>query len=276
MKYFRQQLASLLLMLFVTSCGITKQYSVAEKASVSAENERFALFLTEKEQNTPLQFNGSLVAQTSENEQTPHVNANLFFVPSEGISLSVRPIPFVEAATIYVMPNQIIVFDKINRYFFSTSYSELSKKIGFEVSYSSIESIIFARYLFSKSIGREKWKYENGAFSYYTGVNDGLSVSYIMDKQLAKPYALQIKQKENSLGILQISYNSYQQTQWGLLPQTLSIELIGNKKPITISLNFNSIRHSNQATKHITPPTTSSYTKLTFEQLSKYIHQFTN
>ena len=74
------------------------------------------------------------------------MNAYLEIERDGGIRVSLRPVSFVEAARIYILPQEILLFDRIHSYKTSLSYGYLSDIIGFNITYTDVQDLLLGEF----------------------------------------------------------------------------------------------------------------------------------
>ncbi|WP_418800365.1 DUF4292 domain-containing protein [Porphyromonas sp.] len=70
---------------------------------------------------------------------------DLFVDQSEGMMLSARPLPFIEALRIYVLPDHIALYDMMHDAKVTITYSELSEQLEAEVSYTLLRDLLLGQ-----------------------------------------------------------------------------------------------------------------------------------
>ena len=70
---------------------------------------------------------------------------DLFVGQSDGVMLSARPLPFVEALRIYILPDHIALYDMMHDAKVTISYYELSERLDAEVSYSLLRDLLLGQ-----------------------------------------------------------------------------------------------------------------------------------
>lgn len=70
---------------------------------------------------------------------------DLFVDQSEGMMLSARPLPFIEALRIYVLPDHVALYDMMHDAKVTITYSELSEQLAAEVSYTLLRDLLLGQ-----------------------------------------------------------------------------------------------------------------------------------
>lgn len=70
---------------------------------------------------------------------------DLFVGQSEGVMLSARPLPFVEALRIYILPDHIALYDMMHDAKVLISYYDLSERLDAEVSYMLLRDLLLGQ-----------------------------------------------------------------------------------------------------------------------------------
>ena len=70
---------------------------------------------------------------------------DLFVGQSDGVMLSARPLPFVEALRIYILPDHIALYDMMHDAKVTISYYELSERLDAEVSYTLLRDLLLGQ-----------------------------------------------------------------------------------------------------------------------------------
>lgn len=70
---------------------------------------------------------------------------DLFVGQSDGVMLSARPLPFVEALRIYILPDHIALYDMMHDAKVTIRYYELSERLDAEVSYTLLRDLLLGQ-----------------------------------------------------------------------------------------------------------------------------------
>ena len=135
--------------LLLLACGTRASHSSSPKAPTVADEGGCALgdsWLSDQ----ILQINHTpehriASAELSLSDSQLSTRMDLFVGQSEGLMLSARPLPFVEALRIYILPDHIALYDMMHEAKVTISYYELSERLDTEVSYTLLPTYLADR-----------------------------------------------------------------------------------------------------------------------------------
>lgn len=136
-------------MLLLLACGTQSPQSGSTTAPVVADTGGCALgdvWLSEQIlqiRHTPEHRIAS--ADLSLGDSQLSTRMDLFVGQSEGLMLSARPLPFVEALRIYILPDHIALYDMMHDAKVTISYYELSERLDAEVSYTLLRDLLLGQ-----------------------------------------------------------------------------------------------------------------------------------
>lgn len=135
--------------LLLLACGTRASHSSSPKAPTVADEGGCALgdsWLSDQ----ILQINHTpehriASAELSLSDSQLSTRMDLFVGQSEGLMLSARPLPFVEALRIYILPDHIALYDMMHEAKVTISYYELSERLDTEVSYTLLRDLLLGQ-----------------------------------------------------------------------------------------------------------------------------------
>lgn len=269
----RRAIANLLLYTLVVgaifSCGVRKrsgEVATREGSSATAIRKRLEAFQLETMPNEGFRLQGTLEIKKRDGSEEWRSNLFLFAKQGEGIALTLRPIPFVEVGTLYILPEAVFLFDKIIRRYVQAHYEELSSLLGYSISYELLASLLLG-YYYPSEIGTGRFG-EDMTF-WLKEDTPPLAIGYRFDRPIAKPSKAILQDWEKAREVLTIEYRQFQSSSVGHLPS--EIHLASSYAPLssyTLTLSFGEARlGEKQLSRRLQPPSTDRYTPITLHEL---------
>lgn len=259
-RIFPSIVVLLSLCLLSTSCGVKKRNAIGHPRGIE---ERFEQFRRDSIQTEPFQVNGHVTLDDHQAQTRVSSKINLFVAPGRGILFSIRPMAFVEAARVYLLPEEILFQDRINKLYIKLSYEELSEKLGGEVSYSFLERIFFGSHY--KPNDHAEYILDAEGIFWETKSAQNLRIGYVLDSSLPKPNRFIIDKIEGHQVLLTLFYGDYRESSLGLFPAFLLIRTgIPLFSSLEVSFSFEAPRPSGSASSRIVPPALDGYHQMPF------------
>ena len=242
------RLKILLLCLIIGGCGI----------KTKNKNKDFIDFnYGNKQQNTKKSFNAEELNVFDFNSLVLSNNANLEYNNSNysfDINIKIRNnkkilitggfiIPLFK---ILIEPGKILGYQKIDKTFFSTDFSDIYNKLGFILDFNQIQNILTGEPLNGVISMANYNTYEiDRNLVVYKYVNDEFSLSLFVDTNLNKLIAQEIKQIESGRE-LSIYYKDFKETNNSMLYTSSKIVVNDGKNLINLYMSTNSTDNSDE------------------------------
>lgn len=247
------------LLLLLVGCKVRRlPQSIGNGAEGVAQlTQRFAQFQQDSLKSEPFRMAGSISFYNAMKGDRLSSAVVLFASPREGLSLMLRPLPFVEAGTLYLSPSAVVVVDKINKQYVATDFQSLAERAGVELSYSLLEGLLLGQYPFRGVVTQVK---VDESRVYERNAKLQIEVCYQMHDFLSHPSSLEITSLGDKKGKLVVAYPAYQQTPMGLLPEEVGIKVESEGKLLAeLSFSFKTPRTEEQIFQRLTPPSLEGY-----------------
>lgn len=149
-------LALALGLLTLSSCGIIRTTSSSEEdyqvvAVDWGPTQSTLEALIEREAPYASVLRGALDAELQLGAQSLTTRINATIVKGKTIYWSVVPFPLVEAARVWFTPEGVTVIDRMHGRYAQASFAELSRLLGFPLSYEDVEYLLLAKPNLGKS-----------------------------------------------------------------------------------------------------------------------------
>ena len=149
-------LALALGLLTLSSCGIIRTTSSSEEdyqvvAVDWGPTQSTLEELIEREAPYASVLRGALDAELQLGAQSLTTRINATIVKGKTIYWSVVPFPLVEAARVWLTPEGVTVIDRMHGRYAQASFAELSRLLGFPLSYEDVEYLLLAKPNLGKS-----------------------------------------------------------------------------------------------------------------------------
>ncbi len=258
-------ISTLAITLSLVQCGIQQKGQTNEEQLIKTTPEEFLdNFSLAQSESTPWQSSGSLSLVSQDFAIDIRVDASIY--PKNGIFLSLRPLPFFEIARIYILPENIIIIDKSNKQYFSSSYEEFNRISPIPLSYNLLESLILGQApqnyeeMQLHSSGRIRVSLPNSPLQLTYQLNDLFRAKNIYTNPLEKGYAIYFQ------------YATYSERSSYALPRSIKMTL-SRKQNIVLQLDYNnrSLQRKASALQRLTPKIPSSYTELNAYYLERLL-----
>lgn len=203
------------------------------------------------------------------NGQQMNVSASLKIYTDSVMTLSIYPFMGIELYSIELYPNRWILYDKLNKNYYTDSYDYLFYRFGVSVDYNTFQSLFSAR-LFtigSKEIDTQKC----GLIPLEDGRNqiECSSKKLIQTVEVANSHTLDKVRVTDESGNFQIttSYNDYMQTRDINYPRNIVLEASDKSGDLNIQMNMKiqKIVFNNELKMSLSNP--DRYTRKTLDQL---------
>lgn len=144
-------LALALGLLTLSSCGIIRTTSSSEEdyqvVAVDAWGPTQSTLEAQIAGEAPYAsvLRGALEAELQLGAQSLTTRINATIVKGQTIYWSVVPFPLVEAARVWLTPEGVTVIDRMHGRYAQASFAELSRLLGFPLSYEDVEYLLLAK-----------------------------------------------------------------------------------------------------------------------------------
>lgn len=209
-------------------------------------------------------------------KNTTSANAQLRIIKDKIIQLSLRiPILGTEVARISIMPEQIIIIDRINKRYVSESIQALQRTTSFDFDFYSLQAL-FTNQLFiagKSSISQEdystfKWNEDKFFTKLSNTDNQGINYDFVSDftNRIIQTEMYKDKKKINMNWL----YKDFGTTSNNLLfPMKMTMELMTPNDLATLNLTFNNVDIDTVFELDTTIP--NNYQPVKIEQIVKII-----
>lgn len=259
---------SVALLLLLVGCKARRLPHSMDKRDegVAQLAQRFEQFQQDSLKGEPFRMAGSLSYYDAVKGNRLSSAVVLFASPREGLSLMLRPLPFVEAGTLYLAPSAVVIVDKINKQYVATDFQSLAERAGVQLSYPLLEGLLLGQYPFrggDTQINVDECGVRERNAKLQT------EVCYQMHASLMRPASLEITSLGDKKGKLVIAYPTYQQTPMGLLPEGVEIKVVTEGRLLVqLSIAFKTPRTEAQILRRLSPPSLHGYREIPLQLLS--------
>lgn len=136
----------------------------------------------------------------------------------------------VPLARVYITPNSLQFYEKINRQYATLDYKEVETLLGVALNYATLENILTAKPVIPRALKRAKLSFTNNAyvFSYH---RKGVVLQFVFDAAF-RLVEQRLKSDETSLSVV---YDNYKKIDGQWVPEQLRANLLG-KTPTILTL----------------------------------------
>ena len=227
--------------LFIVGCSATKNAIVTEKVplnvtyfidSLRTDSLKYTTLQVEKF-NFRIDYRGELRTFKS----------SFYHIVDSVIFLNVSSTFAFSTASFYFYPNRILAVDKPNKQISLISYELLKKKLGFNITFGTVQSILFAQSEFLAKSPEFTLNNEANKNYYVINVKQKIDNS---DSLLFYDYSYRLADKrleyfditkENGERLLEAQYN-YSKNHTSLVPLSVLVSFIFDKIPVEVELEF--------------------------------------
>lgn len=255
---------------YAIGCASRPQTTNSTNTTVAVRpKEYMQQFANARAESIPWQASGTLSIATK--GFSVDVRADISLFPERGLYMSLRPLPFVEVARIYLLPDQFILIDKYDERYFATSYEELNKELKFPISYSLIESLILGEAVrpFERMTFVEGGKIEVQPEQY------PVAVRYTLNDLLRPHKAVTTPAYRGFYA--EIDYNEYAHRMPGALPTNMKVQIfkMGSLEGSVRYIN-RSLKREVEAANKLVPYIPSGYRQLSAQEAVRMLRQLVN
>jgi len=229
--------------------------------------------LIAKVQATQPQFKTANVSKMSlefdMNERNVNVSATCKIQKDSAIYLSIQPFMGIEMFKAEIMPEKIVVFDKMNRKYYVTDYAWFNSRFGVDIDFNSLQALIFNQFfcvgkkeilpdsckLTPLASGRNKIEYETQAMLQVTETGSTNTIQQVLLKGKITRYQLQA------------NYEDFTVVNAVNFPQT--IKMLANNEKTKVSCNFSILKVEFNTDLKFIPSNTERYSPGDIDQLLK-------
>ncbi|NDV46482.1 DUF4292 domain-containing protein [Paludibacter sp. 221] len=198
------------------------------------------------------------------------VSANLKIITDSVVQLSIIPFMGIEAYSLELYPDKWILYDKINRKYYTDGYDYFYYTMGIDADFYSLQSLFSAR-LFS--IGKREVNIKDLK---YTPLEDGKNQisfesaqvnqeTFLTNTHVIENVLLKDKKQDNTLVT---NYNEYVETKGINYPRNIVISLL-NKEVSVFSLDMKLQKVVFDSELKLSLSNMERYTRGTLDQLMK-------
>lgn len=242
-------------------CGTSKKALPMKDRKGEAERlMQFEQFKQTTLPHTAFRLSGTVSYCDSSQVREFRSGVILFVSPHEGLALSLRPLSFVEAGTLYLSPQHVMAFDKINQCYVATDLVEIGELLGVQLTYPLLESLIFGLYL---PLGEESTLTLDREQAVERCEKLRVAVAYHMQPLLVRPSVVELTSLQGERETIEVTYSHFQESIVGILPQEVRIVAKKKGKALsTLTFSFRTPRPEAQIAKRLSPPSTKHQTEI--------------
>lgn len=190
---------------------------------------------------------------------------DIFVDRNMGVMLSARPLPFVEAARLYVSSTHVALYDLIHETKSSYSYSELSRQLGVEVSYPMLRDLLLGEVSY---LGESTYTVEGRSLRVDLSSRGKQAMLSYQVNDLCKLVAIDMdaEQQSSSKAYFKATYTRTADARLSAIHLTVKSSQL--KTPVSLTLNISKTRDMSvqESQKFLAEPR-SGYQDLPIEQM---------
>ena len=138
----------------------------------------------------------------------------------------------VPLARVFITPNQLQAYEKINRQYAQMDYRTLKKLLGVPIDYSILENLLTAKPVDERAFKRAKLSFAKNAYVFSLRKR-GVELQFVFDAEF-RLTEQRLGEGDSSISVLYKSYNKID-GQW--VPEELIATLFGEKGTTTLTLS---------------------------------------
>jgi len=138
----------------------------------------------------------------------------------------------VPLARVFITPNQLQAYEKINRQYAQIDYGTLKKRLGIPINYSMLENLLTAKPVDARGFKRAKLSFSKNAYVFRLRKR-GVELQFFFDAEF-RLIEQHLKDDKTSINVL---YEDYKKIDGQWIPERLSASLFGEKEVTTLTLS---------------------------------------
>ena len=138
----------------------------------------------------------------------------------------------VPLARVFITPNQLQAYEKINRQYAQMDYPTLKKLLGVPIDYSMLENLLTAKPVDERAFKRAKLSFAKNTYVFSLRKR-GVELQFVFDAEF-RLTEQRLGEGDSSISVLYKSYNKID-GQW--VPEELIATLFGEKGTTTLTLS---------------------------------------
>ncbi|PID69396.1 MAG: deoxyuridine 5'-triphosphate nucleotidohydrolase [Flavobacteriales bacterium] len=185
-------------------------------------------------------INAKLRLKYSGKNSLPNVSASLRLEKDKAIWVSVSKLGF-QVAKILITPEEISFYEKINRTYFTGSFTDLSRWLGADLDFKKVQNLLVGEALYD--LKKEKFDVQTVNKNYLlTPVNPHplYAILFYINPVNFKVNSQQITEKADRKSLV-INYNDYQSIDNQIFPKIIAIIANDNKYVTKIDVDYKSV-----------------------------------
>ncbi|PIE49231.1 MAG: deoxyuridine 5'-triphosphate nucleotidohydrolase [Flavobacteriales bacterium] len=185
-------------------------------------------------------INAKLRLKYSGKNSLPNVSASLRLEKDKAIWVSVSKLGF-QVAKILITPEEISFYEKINRTYFTGSFTDLSRWLGADLDFKKVQNLLVGEALYD--LKKEKFDIQTVNKNYLlTPVNPHplYAILFYINPVNFKVNSQQITEKADRKSLV-INYNDYQSIDNQIFPKIIAIIANDNKYVTKIDVDYKSV-----------------------------------
>jgi len=184
-----------------------------------------------------LQWRGQAVLERGGKRQKISITTRL--KQDEGIWVNGSII--VPLARVFITPEKLQAYEKINRQYAQIDYRELKKLLGVPVDYAVLENLLTAKPVDTRAFKRAKLSFVNNSYVFSLRKR-GVELQFIFDAD----FRLTEQRIRNGKTSIQVVYDAYNKISGQWIPERLSATLLSDKDTTTLTLQAKQTRLNEQ------------------------------
>lgn len=165
-----------------------------------------------------LQWRGQATLERSGKRQKISIAARL--KKQEGIWLNGSVI--VPLARVFITPNKLQFYEKINRQYATLDYEQVEKLLGVSLDYVTLENILTAKPVFTRALKRAKLSFTKDAYMLQYS-RKGVILQFVFDAS----FRLVEQRLKNNESTLSVVYDNYKKIDGQWVPEQLRASFFG-------------------------------------------------
>jgi len=254
--------------LVVSACKTTSKISKIEQPAATVLTQRI-LQIQQAQPNFSTANVSKMSMALNLNNRDLNVSATIKIRKDSALHISIQPFMGIEMFKLELSPDSMIIFDKMNRKYYSVDYGYFNSRFGVQVDYFSLQSLISSQ-LFC--IGKRDMVTDSCTFS---NLNDGkCSIDYkskniFQSSQILSDNTIQqviLKGKNNNYQ-MQTNYADFAVVNAVNFPQKISMLITNPKSKVSCDFSLQKFEFNNRV--KFSPSSKAQYSRGDVNELLK-------
>ncbi|WP_233357637.1 DUF4292 domain-containing protein [Haloflavibacter putidus] len=238
MKNLIKYTSFLIMVSFLISCGSGKSLTTASGEKLSAKT------LIKKHKAAEPDFKtlyAKLRGSYHTKDETQSIGVSMRMEKDKAIWLSAKLAGIIPLAKVYITPERVQYYEKINGTYFDGDFALLSKWLGTDLDYDKVQNLLLGQSIYP--LEKNGYSISNSASGYQLKKEKeeaGLLIQFLLDPGNFTIKGTQLLNEEENKS-LTLTYSEYKAVKQQLLPKEINIIVNQAAKNTRINIQYRSV-----------------------------------